>query len=230
MSEIIDYSILFQQMLGTSNNNSLFVNQLKVSDLSNREVQAQLRAAGIDTNSKQYKTVLKSMMEGAGGRVAYTNIQAIKNRMSHYDKDGDYIDPITGLSGLVVTDENRASKNRIINIPESSREEMFQLTKKEFLQENGIANGDTTHRSDVYTHLYHKIEKKDRLAAGHTLEQYERAYTKAFVDAIKAINPKWKAGMSIPHGALDNITRESVESNLVQSGSSLVQRSLDVSV
>ena len=31
----------------------------------------------------------------------------------------------------------------IISIPESSREEMFELAKKEFLNENGTLNGDT---------------------------------------------------------------------------------------
>ena len=53
-------------------------------------------------------------------------------------------DPNTGLTGLAVTDENRNSYKHIISIPESSREEMFELAKKEFLNENGTLNGDTT--------------------------------------------------------------------------------------
>ena len=81
-----------------------------------------LKKAGIDTNSKQYQAVMKSMSATCSG-VRYTNVQAIKNRMSHYDKDGDYISPVTGLAGLVVTEKNRAEKNRIIDIPESSRED-----------------------------------------------------------------------------------------------------------
>lgn len=99
-----------------------------------------LKRAGIDTNSKQYQAVMKSMSAACSG-VGYTNVQAIKNRMSRYDKDGDYISPVTGLAGLVVTEKNCAEKNRIIDIPESSRDEMFELTKKEFLQENGVGNG-----------------------------------------------------------------------------------------
>ena len=43
--------------------------------------------------------------------------------MSQYDKNGDWIDPNTGLTGLAVTDENRNSYKHIISIPESSREE-----------------------------------------------------------------------------------------------------------
>ena len=49
-------------------------------------------------------------------------------------------------------------------------------------------------------------------AAGYTLEKYERIYRQAFYDAAKKADPTWKAGKPIPAGALDGITRESVES------------------
>ena len=186
-----------------------------------------LKRVGIDTNSKQYQAVMKSMSAACSG-VGYTNVQAIKNRMSRYDKDGDYIDPTTGLAGLLVTEENAASRKRIISIPESSRDEMFELTKKEFLQGNGMGDGDTTKRSDVYTDLYRKTSKNDRLAAGDTLSQYERAYTQAFIAAAKAADPAWKAGKPIKPGALDGITRESVEANLKKSSSSL--SSVDIQI
>lgn len=208
MSRIIDYSFLFQSMLGTPKNNP--IGSFQLSQLNSSSVQAQLKRAGIDTNSVQYKTVIKEMMKNGNGAM-YTNPQAIKNLMKNYDKDGDYIDPVTGLAGLLVTEENAASRKRIISIPESSKDEMFELTKKEFLRENGIHNGDTTRRSDVYTNMYRKVQKNDRLAAGYTLQQYERSYNRAFVNAAKAANPSWKAGMPIPAGALDGITRESVE-------------------
>ena len=154
--------------------------------------------------------------------------QAIKNLMSHYDKDGDYIDPTTGLAGLLVTDENADSRNKLISIPESSRDDMFELTKREFLQNNGIRDGDTTKRSDVYTELYRKMSKTDRLPAGYTLEQYERAYTEALNTAAKAADPTWKAGKPIKAGALDSITRQSVEANISRSGNKLVKTSVDV--
>jgi len=237
MSKInTDYSYLFELMFGTNNStssNTTASKWIKVSDLSSSSVQAQLRAAGINTNSNQYKTVVNSIMGASkGGFGGYTTISGIKNRMSHYDKDGDWINPRTGLAGLVVTDKNIASKNKIISIPESSRDEMFELTKREFLRENGVANGDTTKRSDVYTNLYRKMNKNDRLAAGHTLSQYERAYTQAFVDAVKAVNPKWKVGKPIPAGALDSVTRESVDNALVKSGNRLVlpRKSFDTSI
>lgn len=207
---IRDFSNRFQQMSG-----------MPINSKGGKDI---LRKAGIDTNSKQYQAVMQSMSSASHG-VGYTTVSAIKNRMSRYDKDGDYVSPLTGMAGLVVTDKNHASKNKIISIPESSRDEMFELTKKEFLRENGVANGDTTKRTDVYMNLYRKMNKNDRLAAGHTLEQYERAYTQAFVDAVKKINPKWGPGKPISDGALDDITRESIDSALVKSGSELVKRS-----
>lgn len=208
MSRITDYSFLFQDMLGRANKNT--IGSFRLSQINSSSVQSRLRAAGIDTNSKQYKAALSVMMKNGNGAM-YANVQGIKNLMSQYDADGDYIDPTTGLTGLVVTEENKASKNRIISIPESSREEMFELTKKEFLRENGVLNGDTTKRSDVYTNLYRKMKKEDRLAAGNTLRQYERQYRQAFVDAVKSVAPDWELGKPIPDGALDSITRESVE-------------------
>lgn len=220
----LDMSSLFQLIYGRNQSSNAF-GMVPLSSLNTSEGRAMLARAGINVNSNQYKAALALMKsDERGGAGAYVSIQGIKNLMSSYDEDGDYIDPTTGLAGLLITDENRASSRRFISIPESSREEMFQLMKKEYLRENGIANGDTTNRTDVYINLYRKMEKDDRLAAGHTLEQYERAYRNAFYSAIKEIDPNWDVGMSIPEGALDGITRESVEATLVQSGNTLVRK------
>ena len=199
MSRITDYGFLFQTTFGTSKTN--LVNNIQLSQMNSSSVQKQLKAAGIDTNSKKYKAALSEMMKNGNGAM-FTNVQAIKNLMSQYDKNGDWIDPNTGLTGLAVTDENRNSYKHIISIPESSREEMFELAKKEFLNENGTLNGDTTKRESVYNNLYRKMDKDDRLSAGWTMEQYEHQYRQAFAEAAKPI----------PAGALDGITRESVES------------------
>lgn len=218
MSKITDYSFLFQSMFGTSKTNP--IGSFRLSQLNSGSVQAQLRAAGIDTNSKQYKAAVRMMTQN-GNSAMYANVQGIKNLMKSYDKDGDYIDPTTGLAGLLVTEENASSRKRIISIPESSKDEMFEQTRKEFLRENGVLNGDTTKRSDVYTNMYRKVQKNDRLAAGYTMEQYERAYRQAFLDAARKADPKWEIGKPVPSGALDGITRQSVEANLKKSGSTL---------
>lgn len=211
MPRITDYSFLFQNMLGKTSTN--LVGSFKLSQINSSSIQAQLKAAGINTNSKQYKAALGVMMKNGNGMM-YANVQGIKNLMSQYDEDGDYIDPTTGLAGLVVTEENKAQKSKIISIPESSKDEMFELTKKEFLRENGALNGDTTNRSDVYTNMYRKVAKEERLAAGNTLSQYERAYRQAFVDAVKEADAGWEIGKPIKAGILDSITREIVETKI----------------
>lgn len=118
MSRITDYAFLFQKSFGTSGVNS--IGSFQLSQLNSSSVQAQLKAAGINTNSKQYKSAVKQMMS-AGNGAMYGNIQGIKNLMSHYDKDGDYINPVNGLSGLLVTDENESSRKKIISIPDSAK-------------------------------------------------------------------------------------------------------------
>lgn len=233
MSKIMDYSVLFEQMFGVSNpakNAGTMGGRIKVSDLSSPSVQEQLKAAGIDTNSAQYKTVIGDMLSANKGGIGYTNIQAIKNRMRYYDEDGDHINQAFGVSGLTVTDKNLASKNRIISISEDIRDEMFELTKREFLQENGVPNGETTKRSDIYRKMYPSIAKQDRLAAGHTLGEYEKQYLQAFKDAVKAADPTWKEGKPIPEGVLDKITRESVEAALTQSNGKLVKKGFDTTI
>lgn len=227
MSKIMDYSFLFQSLSGRKNTN--MIGSFQLSQINSSSVQKQLKAAGIDTGSKQYQAALREMMKNGNGAM-FANVQGIKNLMSQYDKDGDYINPTTGLAGLLVTDENIASKNRIVSIPESSRDEMFELTKREFLRENGVLNGDTTKRSDVYTNMYRKVQKNDRLAAGHTLGQYERAYRQAFIDAVKSVDPKWEIGQSIKTGALDSVTRESIEANLKKSGGSLARTAINMKI
>lgn len=227
MSRITDYSFLFQSMFGRTKTN--IFGSFQLSQINSSSVQAQLKAAGINTNSNQYKAVMKEMMKNANGSM-YTNVNAIKNLMKNYDKDGDYINPRTGLAGLLVTDEIGDSYKKIIDIPESSRDEMFEQTKKEFLRENGVLNGDTTKRSDVYTNLYRKMQKNDRLSAGYTMQQYERAYRQAFIDAVKAADPSWEIGKPIKSGVLDNITREDVEKSLTKNGNKFVRNSIDYTI
>ena len=52
------------------------------------------------------------MMKNGNGAM-FTNVQAIKNLMSQYDKNGDWIDPNTGLTGLAVTDEKMCIRDRL---------------------------------------------------------------------------------------------------------------------
>ena len=51
-----------------------------------------------------------------------------------------------------------------------------------------------------------------------TLQQYEGKYRSAMYAAVKAANPDWEPGQPFDSSILDSVTRESVESSLVQSG------------
>lgn len=229
MLKITDYSFLFDRAFERKNNNGL-INNINVSSLSSRSTQAQLKAAGIDTNSAQYKAAIREMSKHPGSMGMSTNVQAIKNIMNTYDKDGNEIDPHTGMTGMFVTEETAHLKKRITSIPESSKEKIFNYTKKTFLKYNGMTAPEGNERSEIFLDLQRKTNKDDRLAASWTLSQYARAYAKAFVSAAKSADSNWDYGKPIPKGALDNITRESVESHLVQSGNTLESKKLNIKI
>jgi hypothetical protein len=52
MSKITDYAFLFQKSFGTSGVNA--IGSFQLSQLNSSSVQSKLKAAGINTNSKQY--------------------------------------------------------------------------------------------------------------------------------------------------------------------------------
>lgn len=59
MARIIDYTYLLQQTFGISGaSGSNIIGSFRLSQINSHSVQAQLKAAGIDTNSKQYKAVM----------------------------------------------------------------------------------------------------------------------------------------------------------------------------
>ena len=219
MIMIRDFSNMFQQVSGMP--------------INSKGGKAMLKKYGIDTNSAQYKAAIKQMSQSAGGGVVYTNPRAIKNLMSGFDKDGDRINAF-GVAGMDATGIPQSQRHKIISISEKSRQDMFDETKRHFLQENGVGNGDTTRRSEVFTRYQLSVPKSDRLKGTWTLGQYERAYRQAFYDACKNADPKWEIGKDIPAGALDGVTRESIDNVLVKGhgefGETLERKSLDISL
>ncbi len=206
--------------------------------------------AGI--NSKQYKAAAeeyldaviaeeammtpeqKMMYELLGGREAH-----MRNVMSNFNSDGDFVGP----GGIVVPgmyhgrdgSVDRSTWQQIINVSEDMRQKMFDNVKREFIQENGIANGDTTKRSKIFREYQLSVKKEDRAKGTWTLQQYEGKYCSAMYAAVKAANPKWQPGQPFDPGILDSVTRESVESTLVQSGNTFVKKpssgsSMDIQV
>lgn len=198
--------------------------------------------SGINTNTPQYKAAERDfgadldaeiaamteeqrlIFEFFGGREAH-----LRNVSLQYDSNGDFVGA-WGVSGMLVNGIPESERNQLINISEEHRQNMFDLVKKEFIREMGVANGDTTKRSDVFKAYQLSVKKEDRLKGTYTLEQYERQYELALVAAVRAVNPNWKPGDYFDRHILDSITRESVENTLVQSGNTFVRKGVDYSV
>lgn len=201
----------------------------------------------INTNSQQYKAMSrdhlnnllaeeaamtpeqKMMYEMLGGREAH-----MRNVMQNYNSDGDFVGPngiiVPGMYHGMDGSADRSSCQQIISVSEESRQKMFDNVKREFIQENGISNGDTTKRSDVFREYQLSVRKEDRAKGTWTLQQYEGNYRSAMYAAVKAADPSWNPGQPFDANILNSVTRESIEKNLVQSGSRLVRRSVDFSV
>ena len=226
MSNITNYSYLIQSMFGgtkaTWGVGSALPGMFQFSQLNSGSIHSQLKAAGIDTNSKQYKAVIQQMSKDGCNGSMFTSVQSIKNLMKNYNSRGEWVEPTTGLTGLLVTDETGDSSKKIIDIPENSKDKMFEAVKNIYLNNNGMTDG--TGKTEIYMDMYRQMKSDDRLSAGYTLRQYHLAYTQAFVSAIKAVDPTWEYGKAVPSGALDSVTRESVESQLVKSGNTFVKK------
>lgn len=227
MPKITDYSFLFQSMFGrtktTWGTGSTLPGAFRFSQLNSASIQSQLKSAGIDTSSKQYKAVIQQMAKSGCTGNMFTNVQAIKNLMKNYNSRGEWVEPTTGLTGLLVTDETSDSYKKIVDIPESSKDKMFELVKNDFLTKGGTGNG--TGKTEIFIDMYKQMKSDDRLSAGWTLNKYIQAYSQVFVSAVKAVDPTWEYGKAVPSGVLDGFTRESVESQLVKSGNTFVKKS-----
>lgn len=144
----------------------------------------------------------------------------IRNYMALFDEDGDFVNPY-GVAGMDATGKDPSEWHKIINVSETARQDMFDETKRHFLQENGVANGDTTKRTEVFTRYQKSVKKSDRLSGTWTLGQYERMYEKAFYEAVKEADPSWQVGKPFDSSIVRNITREDVESRIVKGSSEL---------
>ena len=129
------------------------------------------------------------------------------------------------VRGMIINGKSESEWHQMIDVSEEYRQKMFDECKRHFLQENGVANGNTTRRSEVFRAYQLSIKEDDRLKGTWSLEQYERQYRLALSAAVRAANPNWKNGDSFDASILDSVTRESVESQLTVSGNTLVKRS-----
>ena len=147
----------------------------------------------------------------------------VTNKSVKSDKEIEEIIYESGICvrGMIMNGKSESEMHQMIDVSEEYRQKMFDECKRHFLQENGVANGDTTRRSEVFREYQLSIKEDDRLKGTWSLQQYEKQYTSAFAAAVKAANPNWKNGDPFDASILDSITRESVESTLVKSGNTL---------
>jgi hypothetical protein len=134
------------------------------------------------------------------------------------------------VKGMIMNGKSESEMHQMIDVSEEYRQKMFDECKRHFLQENGVANGDTTKRSEVFRSYQLSIKEDDRLKGTRSLQQYEEQYRSALAAAVKAANPDWKNGDPFDASILDGITRESIESTLVQSGNTLTRKGVDYSI
>lgn len=134
------------------------------------------------------------------------------------------------VEGMIMNGKSLSEMHQMIDVSEEYRQKMFDECKRHFLQENGVANGDSTRRSEIFSEYQLSINKNDRLKGTWSLQQYEKQYSLALAAAVKAVNPNWKNGEPFDARILDSITRESVEGTLVQSGNTLKRKGVDYSI
>lgn len=182
----------------------------------------------INTNSKQYQAAARDslhsiiadeltmtpeeryMYELFGGREV-----AMKNKMKMYDKDGNMLNA-HGIAGMCMNGVSLQEAHQIISVPDSWKQKMFDETKRHFIKEYGVANGDTTKRSEIFQGYQRSTDIENRLQGTWTLGQYEKAYRRAFYNAVKAENPDWELGKPFNLSILNNISREDIEASLVK--------------
>lgn len=200
----------------------------------------------INKNSKQYQAAARDSMSSIiaeemtmtpeerqmyelfGGRE-----RIMKNKMKLYDSDGNMLNS-RGVAGMCMNGVSLKEAHQIIDVPDDWRQKMFDETKRHFIKECGVANGDTTKRSDIFEGYQRSANIDNRLKGTWTLGQYEKAYRRAFYNAVKAENPDWELGKPFDSGILNKISREDIENSLVEVdgeyGTELVAKGINIKV
>ena len=66
---------------------------------------------------------------------------AIRNLMGQLDEDGDRIN-CYGVAGMDITGRDPATIQKLIDIPEAARQDMFDTTLQEYIRFNGMGSGE----------------------------------------------------------------------------------------
>lgn len=119
-----------------------------------------------------------------------------------------------GVSGMCIHGKNPSEYRQLINISDKGKQTLFDMVKTEFIQNNGVLEGDTTKRTEVFSDYQRSIPEEDRLKATWTLEQLESMYRSEFVAAVKQSNPNWDFGTPFDHNVIQKLTKEDVSGSV----------------
>jgi hypothetical protein len=194
------------------NINSIYVDTFQYKSINKKSKQYKAAASDclgaiIDAENAM-DPIKKQIYEMLGGREAN-----MKAHMEMYDSDGNKLNA-NGVAGMSMDGVSLEEAHQIIDVSEEWRQKMFDETKRHFIQENGVSNGDTTKRSEIFTAYQKSTPIKDRLRGTWTLGQYEQQYKLALYKAVKTANPDWELGQPFDTSILDSVTREAVDNSL----------------
>ena len=138
--------------------------------------------SGIMQNEAMMSPEERMIYETFGGRDTI-----IKNLMKQFDSEGDLLNA-NGVAGMDVTGKG-TSWQQLTSVSEEYRQKMFDNVKKEFIQENGLSNGDTTKRSDIFKDYQLSVSKDKRLKWHMDFRAIRRTvWRAAMYAAVKSAN------------------------------------------
>lgn len=174
-----------------------------------------------EINKGNYMEFIKLFSQMNGGKTSFKspfdNIvskeQIAANRAKNFDENGEIINSY-GVSGMCIHGKDPSEYRKITGISEEGKQKLFDMVKSEFIENDGILNGDTTRKSEVFAEYQKSIAKEDRLKATWTLGELEQEYREALIDKVKAANPKWEIGDKFDSSILEGVTRKSVSGTI----------------
>ena len=183
------------------------------------------------TKSNSYRPAKQSsgssvatMMDLSAVSSKRTKSQRTLQKLARATSSGnDLLNPSSGSSDLFSADIP-ISGQQIVKVPESTRQAIFDETKRQFIENNGSVDDKSAQRAEIYQDYLKGTSKRNQASGTWTLTQYESQYRDAMTDAIKAANPSWKEGQPFNKKALDSVTREGVEKRLVSDGVNLSRK------
>lgn len=165
---------------------------------SNRSLQNDLMS-GLYSKKTGNKMGFTDPLDNVSDRNRYADVNEVKVNSQ-------------GLTGMLFNFDSTdtSAHKQIINITDEGKQSIFDMVKSEFTKENGVHNGDTTRRTEVYTNYLRGIPEQDRAKASWTLDRLEAEYWSGLAAEVKQSNSAWEPGKSFDANVIQGLSRESV--------------------